>query len=235
VISPEWEDGYAAQTHGTGVDPYLFWLLDSFCQGPQARVLEIGCGIGGSIYYWINRQSDYYGIDGSQSAIDSVHKKYPILRERVTCGDFADGLPGGNFDVIYDRAAMTHNCSADIERTVGHIHEALKPGGVFVASDWFSWRHSEFSRGDMGEDTVTRTGYSDGQFKGVGKVHFFTFGELVKLFKNFQGIMIQERTNRRPGPNPFLNGMNKYRWMSDHFNEEDYISAVWDLVVRREP
>lgn len=214
-FDPAWETGYAAETVGLGGNPQLVHLFDSFCNGHQDRVLELGCGVGFNIQHWLGKHADYYAVDGSKTAIKFVHRIWPYLRERVLCHDFTCGLPFTGFDVVFDRAAIAHNCETDIRAAVRHAYDALKPGGIFVSCDWFSDKHTELQNGEPDADEFTRTGYKEGVFRNAGRVHFSSRDEILDIFKDFDGILVQERT------------------ITQEAAGREYVWAVWDIVMRR--
>ena len=215
-FDPAWEAGYVAANIGTGQNGILYGMLDHYCQGRQENVLELGCGLGFNIRYWLERNADYRAIEGSATAVNAVHKMWPVLKERVVCADFTAGIPFTMpFDVIFDRAAVTHNNHSDIRRTLAHVYEGLKPGGLFVSCDWFSTSHHELEFGTHIDDEFTRTGYVDGVFRNIGRVHFSSRDEICELFSDFQEVMIMERIKRQE-----LAGRS-------------FVWAVWDLVFRK--
>lgn len=216
TFDPAWESGYANKSVGLGRNSTIYQLMDSFCDGRQERVLELGCGVGYNIEYWLKRNADYYGLDGSQTAISACHHVWPFLRERIVCCDFTQGFPFTGFDVIFDRAAIAHNDLEGIRRTVKYIYDVLKPGGIFVSCDWFSDSHSDMARGDAVADGVsTRSGYMEGNFRNCGKVHYSSREEIVELFSDFAGVLLQERTIHQEQAG------REFTW------------AVFDIVMRR--
>ena len=41
----------------------------------KIRILELGCGAGANIPFFLNRKFDYYGLDGSNYIIKKLKKK----------------------------------------------------------------------------------------------------------------------------------------------------------------
>lgn len=216
TFDPAWEVGYVNANVGVGKNSMLYALLDNYCEGRQDHVLELGVGLGFNIDYWLEREADYRGIEGSATAVNVVHKMYPVLKERVVHGDFTDCIPFQiAFDIVFDRASVAHNNIASIRRCVANIWNALKPGGIFVSCDWFSTSHTEMLRGFPTEEENTRTGYDSGVFRNVGLVHFSSREEIVELFKDFDHVLIQEQLRK-----------------SEYAGREN-VWSVWDLVMRR--
>lgn len=233
TFDSKWQDFYVNGDQSLGRHPNIERLLKMFV-GEMGSTLELGCGIGPNIPYCENRDTDYHGIDGSESAIRKLHRNFPHMVNRTVSGDFTTHMPSieGGYDVIFERASLPHNDLESIRRCVLLIYGALKPGGLFVSSDWFSTGHSEYPRGVKLEDG-TCADYPDGQFMGAGKVRFSDEAELIDIFSAFEGIHMEERCLRRVGANKLVPNTARLRWVSPEFDEMDYKSVVWDFVVRK--
>ena len=233
TFSLDWDCHYDPNTPAAYAFYPNFEKLLTFFVGEADRMLELGAGAGGEIQYFAGRGFGYHGIDGSEAAIAALKKQYRSIADRIKVADFTKEIPfDGQFDLIVDRASVAHNDLASIRSCIALVYEKLKPGGLFISSDWFSAGHSEARRGIKLEEN-TRSDYPDGQFQGVGKVHFSSEEEIVDLFKDFEGIFMQERIARRPPPNDLVQQVLNMRWVSPHFRREVYQSAFWDIVVRR--
>lgn len=216
-FDPAWEDGYKNNAVGIGRNNAVYSLMDSYCQGHQQDVLELGCGAGFNVQYWLDRNADYRAIDGSAKVVEHVHRLWPVLRERVVCGDFTNRpLPfDRQFDVIFDRASVSHNDLPSIKRAVANVYDFLKPGGLFLSCDWFSTTHTEMFRGHPTEDPNTRTGYDSGVFRNCGRVHFSDRDEITSLFSDFQTVLLQEHLIIR-----------EYKGCENRW-------SCWDFVMRK--
>jgi len=95
------------------------------CQHPVFRALKI----------------EYSGIEGSQSICAKVLQSYPELKNRLYVGDFLSFDLPGKYDVIVDRASMTHNSTAAIRKGLLHLAGYLEVGGKYIGIDWFSTEH----------------------------------------------------------------------------------------------
>lgn len=233
TFSPQWSEHYDTRPFfDRGRYPYFEKTLDIFV-ADCGRTLELGCAFGANVPYFAHRHADYHGVDGSDKAIGVLLDRHPQLVGKVMVGDFTKAIPfEPGFDLIVDRASMPHNDIASIKRAADLIYDALKPGGLFIAADWFSTWHSEYRRGTVLE-RGTRTDYPDGQFRGVGKVHFSDDDELSQIFSRFEGVHLEERCTRRVGPCYLVQKPVKFRWISEEYAMVDYRSAVWDFVVRK--
>lgn len=239
TASPEWERAYAssARYHVPCIEPYFQNLIQNYVNRSLVgqKILEFGAGTGANIEALINLGADYHGIEASESAVAVLRTRFNGTEEKVHCGDFTKEQPFGNdFDVVIDRASVPHNDTQGIYAAVDSAFSALKPGGLFIGCDWFSASHSEcnVSRGTQIE-AGTFTGYKDGQFAGIGKVHFFSEAQIAELFIEFDSVFLQERVFRRPKPGMFYKTTADPHWISQAFKDSEYRSALWDIVVRR--
>jgi SAM-dependent methyltransferase len=234
TFSAEWNRKYAAGGYEVeGTSSHLIHLMLNYSAGMVGNiVLELGCGDGGNIPFFSTVKAAYFGIDGSHAAVSKALARYPQYVNRIVCGDFTREQPFPyKFSLIVDRAAVPHNDTASIRSCVDLIWDSLLPGGLFMSSDWFSSNHSEATNGEP-VDQCTRTGYPEGQFDGIGRVHYSSYEELSELFARFEPVVIQERMTRRP-VGGFMKEVTDPRWISKRFKGLEYTSAVWDFVVRK--
>lgn len=231
---PLWEEWYAAGNDITGSYPAFYKLISTHVVQAD-RVLELGAGLGANIDFLRGKyRCEYNGMDGSASAVKRLHDKFPDLASRIRCDDFCSTIPfDAGFDAVVDRASIPHNSLAEIRSCLALVWNALKPGGILVCSDWFSTSHSEFERGEPCDDVCTRTGYAEGQFREVGKVHFSSQRELESLFDKFEGVHMEENILRRPAPSYLVQQPIDFRFISRAFSGSEYRRATWDIVVRR--
>lgn len=153
-------------------------------------VLELGCGPGANIRFFQDGGAAYHGIEAAVLA-----GEYAKQFGRVACPvDFTRDLYfNGPFDLVCDRAAVTHNDTESIKRCLDMVFDALNPGGYYIGIDWFSREHEASDQG-IEVDSHTRTEIPDGQFYGVGKVHFSTHAHLLELFERFEVLSLAHKT-----------------------------------------
>jgi SAM-dependent methyltransferase len=175
TFSPEWDNAFRANTH---ISVWPWSDLVSYVHryaSPAAGfrcVLELGCGVGANISLFRKLNVDYCAIEGSETAVARLHDAYPDLADKIVVGDFTQAIPfDGPFDLVVDRAALTHNTTAAIDRAFRMIFNLVRSGGKFIGIDWFSTLHHDFHEG-VSIDTHTRMSVSAGPFAGVGAVHF---------------------------------------------------------------
>jgi SAM-dependent methyltransferase len=93
---------------------------------------------------------DYYAIEGSPTIVKQLHQRYPEIANNIRIDDFTARQPfDGDFDLVIDRAALTHNSTASINNALQSSFDSLQPGGQFIGSDWFSKNHTDYSGGEQ--------------------------------------------------------------------------------------
>ena len=218
-FSIEWEDGVYQKNKQICKWPWsdLVSLVCRYFHRPfeGKSVLEFGCGSGPNIPFFLDNGFNYYAIEGSATVVDSLRKSYPQLVQNIVCGDFNVSLSKcDKYDLIFDRASITHNTSRSISSIVKKIHDLLNPGSFFIGVDWFSIKHSDYALGDFVDDR-TKTNYISGQFKSIGNVHFFDYQEITSLFSEFEFLSLHEKVK------------------TSFLNEKNSVLASWDFVVKR--
>ncbi|MGB2870025.1 MAG: class I SAM-dependent methyltransferase [Bacteroidota bacterium] len=184
--------------------------------GSNWRVLELGCGAGANIPFFRSHKAEYHAVDGSQHIVQRLCESFPEYRHQIKVSDFTESIPfEGPFDLVVDRAAVTHNSRKAIQHALALVHDKLKPGGTFIGIDWFSTEHSDFRYGSTYEDEYTKTNAEQGQFAGIGAVHFSDKAELQYLFRGFRLEILEHKTIRQQLP------------------DSDFVFASWNLVARK--
>ncbi len=201
AFSREWDDCYSASAH-LSIWPWsdLVSLTHRFCLSALAsggEVYEMGCGAGANIPFFLSANLNYYASEGSQVIVDVLHRRYPELASKIVCCDFTKFIPfDRQFDLIVDRAALTHNSSADVITALGLVRKSLKPGSLYIGVDWFSDQHSDFALGER-VDPYTRDDIPEGQFHGVGRVHYASEARMRELFSGFDILLLDHKTSTR--------------------------------------
>lgn len=201
IRSGEWDSAYRSGSH------HSIWPwsdLVSVCERHvrprlqslrEPAILEIGCGYGANIPY-LRTLGRYFGVEGSATAQAANQQRYPELSEELRVADFTRELGfGRKFDVICDRASLTHNSDSQIRKCVALVKQSLTMGGVFVGVTWFSKAHSDSLAAPIQEDDYSFSGFTEGQFKGVGIVHFTDEKNLRDIFSDFEIIYLQHRVS----------------------------------------
>ncbi len=220
-FDPDWEKTYASGTH-LSVWPWsdIVSLVNRHCKPlitrGGGRVLELGCGAGANIPFFRALGMDYSAIEGSSTIVRQLHERYPDLADKIHIGDFTQEQPfQSDFDIVIDRASLTHNTTSSIRGALQMAFDSLQEGGIFIGTDWFSKNHTDFKGGEQSEDEFTRKNHTKGQFVGVGNVHFSDEPHLRNLFSKFEIIFMEEKLFRRHEP------------------KDKHQFASWNIVARK--
>ncbi|HEY2580406.1 MAG TPA: class I SAM-dependent methyltransferase [Mucilaginibacter sp.] len=127
------------QSFGT-IDIYLFDQLLKGTYEHCEKVLDVGCGGGRNLVYFLNNDFDVYGVDQNTGAIEAVRELARSISSKTSLENFsaavAEDLPfeSGYFDLVIC-SAMLHfaNSKAHFEDMLTSMWRVLKPGGYFFA------------------------------------------------------------------------------------------------------
>jgi hypothetical protein len=187
AFSTEWEEIYKLGMQNSiwpWSDLVSYVMRYARPDGASYKVLELGFGAGANVAFFSSLGVEYFGIEGSESAVKEVGARC-AGRPGVTlaCGDFTMNIPfDGPFDLVVDRSSLTHNSTAAIRGCLQAIGSRMKRGAKFIGIDWFSTENSQFLAGHDTGDYHTRSDFKTGQFKDVGIVHFSDQRHLLDLF-----------------------------------------------------
>lgn len=188
-----------------------------FPRTEKLTVMELGPGTGNNFPFFSSLGIDYFGIEQSETAVEIIHSKWPELIGKVSTGDFTDiAFSPDSFDLVLDRASVTHASTEEITATVSSTFTSLKPGGLYVGVDWFSTSHGSFGKGAARLDENTEQDFFSGQFQNLGKVHFSDSEHIISLFEKFEMLELSEKVIQH-NPNP----------------DQKEIFASWNFVARK--
>lgn len=219
-FSERWEDEWRRR------DSYPEWPWTDLVRavhkytdlGSGDRVLELGCGAGTNIPFFLDLGVEYYAIEGSESAVATVHDRFPSVEDTVVVDDFTESIPFDEpFDCVVDRGALVANTTESIEMGLELAADALREDGVILTIDMFSTDHSEYEQGG-GErvDEFTLTGFTEGPFAGLGEIHFCSEEHLRNLYGHDYKIeYLEHEVTTQVHP------------------ERGYRYAAWDVVARK--
>ena len=223
-FSDEWEQIYSLKNHNstwpwTDLISIFYKNCSSLIKKDNKKVLELGCGAGANIPFFESIGFEYFGVDGSKTAVKNLIKKYPNLKDNILVADFSENIPailGSKFDLIIDRASITHNNTKGIKKTLNIVRSKMSQHSYFIGIDWFASEHSAYKLGKLGDDKFTRDNLpSYTEFFKTGNVHFSSKSHLKSLFNNFKLIALNKKKLESKIPN------------------KKYTEVKWDIVAKK--
>jgi ubiquinone/menaquinone biosynthesis C-methylase UbiE len=171
----------------------------------KIKVLDLGCGAGANLRFFVEEGFDVYGIDGSPSAIKLAKKRmeyldrsYPL--ENIEVGDFSKlSYESNYFDLVVDYFSIYANTCENILRTRKEVERVLKSGGSFFSRCW-AVGCDGFDSGDMLELNTSKNP-NCGPCKNMGVSHFFSEDEIFSYFNRFSSsdIVLIRKDNANQG------------------------------------
>ena len=110
------------------------------------RVLDLGCGTGLELeeYDLLNPTARVTGIDLSQGMLAALQKKFPGKDMTLICGSYFDEPFGVSlFDGAVSVESLHHFTKEEKVPLYAKLHGALKVGGYFILTDYFSLSDEE--------------------------------------------------------------------------------------------
>ena len=132
------------------------------------HILDLGCGTGLELeeYYPLNPSAKITGVDLSQGMLSALKKKFVDKDITLICGSYFDVHFGMSlFDSAVSVESLHHFTKAEKVPLYAKLHRALKDGGYFVLTDYFSLTDEEeqMHRQNLSE-LKTEQGISDDAF-----------------------------------------------------------------------
>ena len=141
-------DGYDEHmmTNIESADEFYPFTAEQLPIFTNCHILDLGCGTGLELekYYLINPSSKVTGIDLSKGMLDALCKKFAHKDITLIEGSYFD-VPFG--EEVYDGAvsveSLHHFTKEEKIPLYAKLHKALKCGGYFILTDYFSLSDEE--------------------------------------------------------------------------------------------
>ena len=192
---------------------YAPWMprLMEFENFRDARLLEVGCGMGTDLLQFARGGARCVGVDLTPRSIEITRHRFRLYGAE---GDFmiSDGehLPfdDASFDVVYSNGVLHH--TPDTAGAIREIHRVLRPGGVakvmlYHRNSLNYWvevvlKHgllgAEFLRGRSTQEIMSRViEYSEHGGRPLVKV--YSRRQARELFKLFKDVTVNVEQLRR--------------------------------------
>ena len=163
-------DGYDEHmmTNIEAADEFYPFTAKQLPTTENCHILDLGCGTGLELeeYYPLNPSAKITGVDLSQGMLSALKKKFADKDITLICGSYFD-VPFGMslFDSAVSVESLHHFTKAEKVPLYTKLRRALKDGGYFVLTDYFSLTDEEeqMHRQNLSE-LKTEQGISDDAF-----------------------------------------------------------------------
>ena len=144
-------DGYEAHQLDCIASAREFYPFTAAClpAAPGARILDLGCGTGLELesYFARNPTAEITGIDLAPGMLHALREKYAGKRLTLVLGSYFDVSFGEQlFDAAVSVESLHHFTKKEKIPLYGKLCKALKPGGCFILTDYFSLSEEEERR-----------------------------------------------------------------------------------------
>lgn len=218
MSSSSWNDLYSQGQH-MSVWPWshlvsLVMRFSELKREPNYKVLEVGCGAGANIPFFLNYTNNFFASDFSTVIVEQLKQRFPHIQENIFVTDFTQSLNHlDNLDLVVDRGASVNNTLSGINQYLELVHNALNDDGLLIITDWMSTKSSLFNGGVAIEDGLTKTDYQDGPFVGVGPIRFFDKNAILQATQSFELVYLENVTTE--------------------VDNEEIINSAWNLVLKK--
>ena len=158
------------------------------------KVLELGCGAGANLSFFLNEGFQTFGVDGAPSAINAARERLQPMKSEgqileLTCATFDQvDYPDEHFDLIIDYFAIYANPMSSITSTLDNAFRMLKPGGRLYSRSWGTLCQGA-ETGEIIEAGTSKNPES-GPCCNMGITHFFSLEEIQNLFSEWSEVEI---------------------------------------------
>ena len=159
------------------------------------KILEVGCGTGGNIWYLSNEGFDTYGIDGSAVGIKKaeVRMAKEKLKANLCLGDIVS-LPyiDNFFDAVIDSECLYSNDTNNLVKIFIEIKRVLKPKGLFYSRTFST---DTFKGNPISMNEYEFKGAQDGPFANAGFFRLIDKRLIHELYGNYFELVSIDKSN----------------------------------------
>ena len=140
-------DGYDQHMMTNIASAEEFYPFTARClpKEPGAKILDLGCGTGLELgeYFALNPTARITGIDLAAGMLRALEKKFPEQKMTLICGSYFDVHFGEGFDGAVSVESLHHFTKEEKIPLYRKLWDALKAGGDFILTDYFSLSDEE--------------------------------------------------------------------------------------------
>lgn len=140
-------DGYDEHMMTNIASAEEFYPFTARClpMSPGARILDLGCGTGLELeeYFELNPTAKVIGIDLAPGMLRALEVKFADKDIKTICGSYFDVPFGTEFDAAVSVESLHHFTMEEKIPLYRKLRKALKAGGYFILTDYFSLSDEE--------------------------------------------------------------------------------------------
>ena len=162
-------DGYDAHmmTNIESAEEFYPFTAQCLPREPGVKILDLGCGTGLELgeYFALNPTARVTGIDLAAGMLRALEEKFPARDVTLICGSYFDEPFGDGFDGAVSVESLHHFTQAEKIPLYRKLRDALKDGGAFILTDYFSLTDEEeqYHRAELlrlkAQQGITDTGF----------------------------------------------------------------------------
>lgn len=185
-----WENLYKSKMHRS-IWPWddVIKFTKKYYKKNKNSILELGCGYGANIPFFLHEKFNYYGIDFSEFAINYLKRKFPLIRDKLYKSDlnkFNYDILKKKFDLILDRGTLTHFKDDDIKKLFQKLFKITNKNSIVICCSLYS------DKCEILKKNKNKNFFSKGMFKDVGYINFFNKKKLNKIFSDWEILFMEE-------------------------------------------
>ena len=136
-------DGYEEHMMTAIESAEEFYPFTARClpDSPGANILDLGCGTGLELneYFPLNPSACITGIDLAPGMLSALREKFPDKNLTLILGSyFTEDFGENRFDAAVSVESLHHFTKEEKLPLYRKLHNALKPGGYFILTDYFA-------------------------------------------------------------------------------------------------
>ena len=140
-------DGYDAHmmTNIESAEEFYPFTAQCLPREPGVKILDLGCGTGLELgeYFALNPTARVTGIDLAAGMLRALEEKFPARDITLICGSYFDVPFGEGFDGAVSVESLHHFTQEEKIPLYRRLRDALKDGGAFILTDYFSLSDEE--------------------------------------------------------------------------------------------
>ena len=207
-----WNNIYKTKKHES-IWPWndVIKLCKRFCNKKKnQKILELGCGLGANIPFFIKEKFKYHGIDHSKIAVNKIKKNFPTIKNDIIHADITNfnfKNFENKFDVILDRGTLTHLNNKEFRLVTNKIQKLMLPSSIFICCSLYSHKCTDHV------NNKNQNIFDKGLFAKVGYINFFNKKKIKNLYKKWTINFLEE---------------------VDYFDHiKNYRYSYWNLILKK--